>query len=125
MAFPETLQSPITAMEVNGNTGSPEADTLTVGSGSAEGFTHRDGLPEIRIAGFDFPGPGSDRWTESIIFPSFTANAVVHEEQALGIIPALDLQQLRIVCSPESSLPVQLEVVALIDVSAGARSNLQ
>src|ERR1700691_3053061 len=61
---------------------------------------------------------------KSILAPIFTADAVMDEEQALRIILALDFQQPRIIRSPESSLPINLEIITLGNVRARARSDL-
>src|SRR4029453_2527568 len=60
---------------------------------------------------------------ESVGTPLFTADAMVHKEQAVGIIFLLDGAQLRIIRSPVSLLPGIIEVVALRNIRTSIRDN--
>src|SRR5581483_12462211 len=62
---------------------------------------------------------GSSR--KSVVGKILAADAVVDVEQSIGIVAALDLEQARVVRAPQSLLPVGLEVVALVDISAAVR----
>src|SRR6185369_17351560 len=50
---------------------------------------------------------------EPIRAPSLAAHAVVHEEQTAGVVLVFHRQQPGIVRSPERTLPVRLEEIAL------------
>ncbi len=55
---------------------------------------------------------------KTVVGPILAADAVVDIEQPVGVVASLDLEQARVVCAPQSLLPVGLEVIALVDVGA-------
>src|SRR5271155_3602312 len=61
---------------------------------------------------------------ESIRAPAFAADAVVDEEETLGIVFVLDRAQPRVIFTPEGVLPVRLEEVGFPDIGADAGQEL-
>ena len=59
------------------------------------------------------------RPSESVSAPGFAADAVVDDEEPVGVVAALDFDEARVVRAPEGLLPVLLEIVALVDIGAG------
>src|SRR6516225_4673515 len=58
---------------------------------------------------------------EPVGAPALAADAVVEEEEALGIVFVLDRAKACVVLAPESLLPIRLEEVGLPHIGADAR----
>ena len=69
--------------------------------------------PRWRVRHIVTASPGSSQPGESVRRPVLAADAVVHEEEAVGIVAALRRQQSLVVPAPERALPVALEEVGL------------
>src|SRR5580658_6161063 len=68
--------------------------------------------------------PTSTHPRKSVRAPAFAADAVMDEEEALGIVFVLDRAQPRVVLAPEGVLPVRLEKVGFPDIGADAGQEL-
>ena len=60
---------------------------------------------------------------EAVGRPLFRADAVVHEEEPLGIVFLFDLRQTPVVIAPVRTLKIRVEEVAFGDVSAVVTDN--
>src|SRR5580692_10848968 len=61
---------------------------------------------------------------ESIGAPVLTADAMVEEEEPVGIVFSLDREKPGVVFAPESLLPMRLEVICFPHIGANARQEL-
>src|SRR3984957_5782624 len=68
--------------------------------------------------------PSSVQTRESIGAPVLTADAVMEEEEAVGIIFTLDREKPGVVFAPEGLLPMRLEEVSLPHIRANAGQEL-
>src|SRR5205809_523535 len=56
---------------------------------------------------------------EAVWAPGLAPYAVMHKEQTVGVVAALDLFQARVVVAPERRLPVLLEEISLRHIGSG------
>src|SRR5580704_18659655 len=61
---------------------------------------------------------------ESICAPVFAADAMVEEEEPIGIVFSLDREKPGVVFAPESLLPMRLEVICFPHIRANAGQEL-